>query len=543
MRIKISLQARLELQAEVRQAYQKACWKKKREILDAFIATTGYQRKYAINLLNNNKNMNSKGKSTISRKRFYDAAVQQALLSIWHAANQICSKRLVPFLPELIRVLERKGHLCLTPEIRNKLLHISAPTVDRILKSERTVLNQRGLCTTRSGSLLKRQIPIRTFAQWDDVIPGFLEGDLVAHCGNRVDGAFLNTLVLTDIASGWTEFFSLLFRSESEVILGLKATQRILPFPFIGLDTDNGSEFINYGLLNFCEAHKITFTRSRAYRKNDQAHVEEKNGSIIRRIIGYDRYEGVVAQAALASLYAILRIYINFFQPSLKLISKERVDGKVTKKYDKAQTPYQRVMQSIHITDEVKCKLSLQYEENDPVTLLNRLRELQDAFWEHAWKPCSHGIQIREQQKIVAAPTFEQIEPISSTTAISALTILLEKAAPKHYRRTAKPKKELPPRTWRTRSDPFVDIWDNHLVPRLQLEPQLTATSLLEELTKTQPVKFNASQLRTLQRRVANWRAEQVHLIRQQAVAIAGDEKPISDYLTMAMAESLGYDS
>lgn len=199
---------------------------------------------------------------------------------------------------DLLTALERFGHLSISMEVRNRLLTISTSTVDRLLETKRQE-NSKGICTTRPGSLLKKQIKIRTFADWDDVVPGFLEGDLVAHCGDQIGGAFLNTLVLTDIASTWTEFFPLLRKSEADVIAALKVAQQILPFSLIGLDTDNGSEFINYTLLNFCKTQKITFTRSRAYKKNDQAHVEEKNGSIVRRLIGYDRYEGLAAYNSL----------------------------------------------------------------------------------------------------------------------------------------------------------------------------------------------------------------------------------------------------
>jgi hypothetical protein len=171
-------------------------------------------------------------------------------------------------------------------------------TADRLLKKERD-LKGKGISTTKPGALLKKQIQIRTFADWDDVTPGFMEGDLVAHCGGDVSGSFLNTLVLTDIASGWTECLPLLCRGSANVVSGITITQQVLPFTLLGVDTDNDGEFINYELLNFCKSQKITFTRSRAYKKNDQADVEEKNGSIVRRLVGYDRYEGTEAWHAL----------------------------------------------------------------------------------------------------------------------------------------------------------------------------------------------------------------------------------------------------
>ena len=192
------------------------------------------------------------------------------------------------------------------------------------------------MSTTRPGNLLKRQIRVRTFTEWDQVRPGFFEADLVAHCGESAEGSFLHTLVLVDIASGWTECMALLRRSEADVIGALNAVRQALPFPLLGLDTDNGSEFINYELLRYCREEEITFTRSRPYRKNDQAHVEEKNGSVVRRLIGYDRYEGVKAWRALTELYSVLRWYQNFFQPSMKLLRKQRHGAQLRKFYDQA---------------------------------------------------------------------------------------------------------------------------------------------------------------------------------------------------------------
>ena len=248
--------------------------------------------------------------------------------------------------------------------------------------------------------MIKKQIQVRTFADWNNASPGFVEADLVAHCGGRVDGSFLNTLVLTDIASAWTEFLPLLRKSEEDVVGALKVAQKLLPFSLLGLDTDNGSEFINYKLLKFCEEQKITFTRSRAYHSNDQAHVEEKNGSIVRRIMGYDRYEGNEAWNALAALYAKLRLYVNFFQPSMKLLSKQRCGTKIRKLYDKAQTPYQRLSLSPHINEEIKANLKKQYETLDPLSLLQELKDLQGQFFQYAWKgPVNKTVPLIVVQK------------------------------------------------------------------------------------------------------------------------------------------------
>jgi hypothetical protein len=318
MKTQMSLQLRRELLFRIKEGYQLAPWKEKVKLLDGFIATTGYQRKYAIALLHQVKSELADNKNKLHKNCQYDGAVQQILIAIWNAANRICSKRLTPFLPSLIDSLERHGHLSLPAQVKQKLLNISAATVDRLLKAER-LTSQKGVGTTRRGGFLKKQIQIKSYSDWNETAPGFLEADLVAHCGDNAEGSFLNTLVLTDISSTWTEFVPLLHKSEIAVTTGLDIVENLVPFIILGLDTDNGSEFINYELLKFCETKHITFTRSRPYRKNDQAHVEEKNGSIIRRLVGYDRFEGQATWNVLTELYAILRLYVNFFQPSLKL--------------------------------------------------------------------------------------------------------------------------------------------------------------------------------------------------------------------------------
>ena len=304
--------------------------------------------------------------------------MKRALVTLWTTANRICSKRLVPFLPELIEVMERHGHLSLPADVRGKLLTISPATADRLLATERS--NQRGMSTTRPGSLLKKQIKVRTFADWDDLQPGFLEADLVAHCGVSAAGSFLHTLVLVDVATGWTECVALLRRSEADVIGALNSLRGRLPVPLLGLDTDNGSEFINYEMLRYCQREQITFTRSRVNRKNDQAFVEEKNGSVVRRLIGYDRYEGLGAWRALIHLYEILRLYVNFFQPSMKLIEKQREGVRVKKRYDRAQTPYQRIIASGYLTKRKRERIESLYRKLDPVTLLKELEQRQDHF-------------------------------------------------------------------------------------------------------------------------------------------------------------------
>ena len=444
--------------------------------------------------------------------QLYDEQVRQALIAVWCAANKICSKRLVPFLPQLITVMEKHGHLRLSVDVRKRLLKISASTVDRMLSSERECLRQ-GISTTRPGSLLKHQIQVRTFADWDDVIPGFIEADLVAHCGGNTNGQFLNTLTLVDICTGWLELMPLLRKSAKDVIEGLRVAEDLLPFRLQGLDTDCGSEFINYDVLNYCEENNITFTRARTHRKNDQAHVEEKNGSVVRRLVGYDRYQGMKAWEALTQLYCVLRKYINFFQPSLKLLEKERRGAKVSKKYDSAKTPFQRVLLSEHVEQPTKNLLTQEYEALDPVALLAQIERLQDQLWQHS---CSKT-NICEPELIVT------IDDMADTTVTKTEATT---AASRYYRSSRKIDLRCSPRTWRTRIDPFEKTWDEIRL-RLELMPETTATDLICWLMSKYPDEYALKQTRTLQRRIAQWRLEQEGQEKKMRALIFTKKSPI----------------
>ena len=553
----MSVTTRKELLRHIQARYQNSNSRDKSKILDEFCTLTTYGRKYAIHLLSledNGPRYNRTEKRLKSKK--YNEAILQALLTLWNAANQICSKRLVPFIPDLLCTLERFGHISLPEDVRNRLLSISPATVDRLLETVRKE-GKKGLCTTASGSLLKQQIKIRTFSDWNDVVPGFFEGDLVAHCGTTTQGVYLNTLVITDIASTWTEFFPLLVKGEAEVISALRVAQALLPFILLGLDTDNGSEFINYALLEFCKSNAITFTRSRAYKKNDQAHVEERNGSIIRRLIGYDRYEGLDAYNALSELYAVLRLYVNFFQPSLKLLSKKREGAKVTKKYDKAKTPYQRLMLSSHITLDEKNKLKQQYNQLDPVELLKKLVDLQNNFWKHAWKPTDdNALAISETEALINEITHSKINEVKIAQCMDSIDTVggqnvsesnhssqqsVTKVIPqssnniRRYRHTKKPRKNLGrPLTWRTCPDAFVNEWVQIKI-QLELNPSVTAKMILENLIKNKPDEFNINQLRTLQRRVSQWRFSQLKMHQEmQSKKIIIQEESAELYLSLA---------
>jgi hypothetical protein len=369
-----------ELIAAIRPRYLKANKAGKEQILNELIANTGYHRKSAIRVLKHGPK--PKGLKKPGRQKIYRGEVVQVLEQIWEICGRICSKRLQPFLPEIVTILERHHELCLSPQIKSLLLSMSRSTIDRCLKKARFTSPQRGLSTTKPGALLKQAIPIRTFTPWEEERPGFLEIDLVAHCGSSTVGTYLNTLTATDLATGWTECLALADKTQVVVSQAICQLRLDLPFLLLGLDSDNGSEFINDTLLRYCQSEQITFTRSRPYKKNDQAHVEQKNWSVVRHTIGYDRLETPQELALLRSIYADLRLYINFFQPVLKLIGKERIDGKTIRTYDRATTPYRRVLglDTLHL--DVKARLTAQYVQLNPVNL----RASIDAKVARLWK-------------------------------------------------------------------------------------------------------------------------------------------------------------
>jgi len=495
----MSLQARRELLFRIKVRYQAANKKEKTEILNGFIQATGYGRKHAITVLTASSDSGEPAKAVKRiRRTKYDLDVHQALSAIWNAANQICSKRLVPFMPDFVDALERFGHLSISTTTRRKLLSMSPATVDRVLRAERRG-KTKGRSTTKAGLLLKSKIKVRTYADWNDASPGFFEADLVAHCGDAVEGGFLNTFVLTDIAMGWTEFLPILNKGEADVIAALTHLRGCLPMPLLGLDTDNGSEFINHGLLEFCENEKITFTRSRSYKKNDQAHVEQKNGNIIRRMVGFDRFDGNEAASAMLELYQVLRLYVNFFQPSVKLAAKSRNGSRTTKVYDRAQTPYQRLINSNHISTSKKEMLRQQFSSLDPVMLYREIGIRQNKLWDYAWRQ-----EIRNVgSDLKPAPKPVLCKPEPSTSDTDRYLELLKGYLPKRQHKTSN--KPRVPHTWRTRPDPFEEMGgDIELLMRL--DPSQTAKQLFNKLCERYPGKLDLSQYRTLQRRLSRWR-------------------------------------
>ena len=449
--------------------------------MDEFVAVTGYHRKHSIRLLNTAAVM-AAGRRP--RLRLYDEAVREALITLWEASDRVCGKRLKPLLPLLVEALERHGHLRLDDVVRAKLLAASASTIDRLLAEPRTRVGRKR--SARAAPAIRRTITVRTFADWKEPLPGYMEADLVAHAGESVEGSFVHTLVMTDIASGWTECAGLAVREGSLVVEALERLRTTMPFPLRGLDTDNGSEFINDAVLNYCTQAGIEFTRSRPYRKNDQAWVEQKNGSIVRRLVGYRRLEGIAAAEALSQLYAASRLFVNFFQPSFKLAEKKRFGARVRKRYHAPETPCARLLRSDAVPEEMKERLRAVATTLDPLRLLDEIRSAQYRL---------AGLAAGESPHVVPRRDGELDQFLRSLA-----TAWHEGEVRPTHRSQPKPRRD-----WRTRKDPFEAVWPR-ILGWLQAEPDRTAVELLHRLQCEQPGEFPDGQLRTLQRRLRLWR-------------------------------------
>ena len=389
----LTMRQKMAVTGELRDRYQKSKKREKITILNEFTKLTGYNRSYASQILNQSKLLGyvhvagktikyiRDHKKRRKKKRYYDHDVLIALKKLWEGADYICSKRLAPYLEEYITVLEKFKEIKLTHEVREKLLTISPATIDRLLAPVRKRQQIKGRSTTRPGSLLKKNIPIRTYSEWDDTIPGFFEVDLVSHDGGQSRGDFIQSLNFTDIATGWDEMVAVKNKAQRWVFEGIKEIRDRLPFPILGFGSDNGSEFINDELIRYCEREQITFTRSRPYRKNDSCFIEQKNWSVIRRTVGYGRYDTEEELRVLNQLYSNLRLYVNFFQPVRKLVQKERFGSRIKKHYDIAQTPYRRVLSSPHIKDEIKMQLQRLYDKLNPAQLKREISRLQNKLY------------------------------------------------------------------------------------------------------------------------------------------------------------------
>jgi hypothetical protein len=392
----LSLKERKAVVKEEAAIYHKATKKEKGHMLDEFVKLTGYSRCYASCILRtygkkvavcrngartvfigddlyNGKRMKVKKRR---RERIYDEKVLNALIYLWRTSDYLCGKRLHVYLTEIIPVLKKFNEISIDEETEKKLMDISPATIDRLLKNEKMKFKLKGRSLTKPGTLLKHSIPMRTFADWNEKEPGFVEADLVGHDGGNLRGEFLYSLDVTDVHTGWTETRAIRNKAQIWTFNALKEVRERFPFPIKGLDSDNGSEFINAHLLNYCEKEHITFTRSRPYRKNDNCFVEQKNYSVVRRAVGYLRYDTDEEMRIMNKLYKVLRLYTSFFLPSMKLIEKTRIGSKVLKKYDKPRAPYKRIIALDTVSEEVKEKLRRAYEELNPFKLKREIDKI-----------------------------------------------------------------------------------------------------------------------------------------------------------------------
>ena len=369
-----------EYAAKQRERYRQASRAEKRRLLDEVVAVTGVHRKAAIRLLRRApRGLPARPRS--GRPRRYGPEVAQAAEVLWEAGGQIGAHRLHPFVGELLDRLGACDELALPPATDKLLRQASRATLTRLLAPARRRRPPRGFATTRVGTWLKHEIPIRTFTEWDDARPGFLEVDLVAHCGPTTQGFYLCTLCAVDIATAWVELEAVWGKGQERVGAAVAHVRARVPMPLLGLDSDNGSEFINQTLYAYCQRHGITFTRSRPWKKNDSAHVEQKNGAVVRGLVGYDRFATKAAHAQLARVYRLARLHVNFFQPVQKLVAKTRDGARTRRRYDAAQTPYQRLRAAGVLPPAQRADLDALYESLNPLQLRRELDRELERLW------------------------------------------------------------------------------------------------------------------------------------------------------------------
>jgi hypothetical protein len=373
--VALSMAERRAVTREMARRYARAGKKERGLMLDELCALSGYERSYAARLLRA-RALGPPGKAARrGRRPSYGPELLPALRKLWATLGRPCGKRLAPVMAATIAALERHGELELPAEQRELLCAASPATLDRLLAGERRRLASRGRTLTRPGTLLRDHVPVRTFAEWDHARPGFLEIDLVGHEGGDASGEFACSLCVTDVASGWTEVRVVRNRARKWVFAALLDVRAQLPFPLLGLDCDNGGEFINRNLAEYCRSEGITFTRSRPYRKNDACHVEQKNWSVVRRETGYGRYDTEAERVLLAAIYADLRLYVNFFLPHQKLVAKTRSGARVQKRYDEPQTPHRRLCALGVLAGPAAARLEEQYLALNPAELRRRLTD------------------------------------------------------------------------------------------------------------------------------------------------------------------------
>ncbi|MGC2461532.1 MAG: transposase family protein [Steroidobacteraceae bacterium] len=535
MGTKMTHTARAELTNVVRRRYSAATGAAKRKILDEFIATTGYHEKSAIRALN--AEPIAKRRQTRVRASLYDEAARGALIMLWEASDRVCGKRLRALLPILLPALERNGHLHLGEAMRQKILAMSASTIDRLLRVPRSATRLKK--PRRAVPELRRRVPVRTFADWNEPPPGSMEMDCVAHCGDANCGSYVNSLVLTDIASGWTEAAPMVVRESGLLVETLERIRQGLPFALRALDVDNGSEFVNESLINYCLGHGIELTRSRPYRKNDQAWIEQKNGAVVRKLLGYRRFQGIAAAQAITRLYGASRLFVNFFQPSFKLAEKHRQGAQVSKRYHPPQTPCERLLQAESLPEAAKTKLREVASALDPLKLLEEIRAVQAYLVTLAdgEKPPSAIPEPPDLSAFVASlssawragevrPTFSvdakprylrslqsvfQGHVMQTPKKVPAPASVTQPVAQTLPSTTAEKAPEQPQLIYAERGTRAFHalkmVWPL-VCRRLEGFPNITSTQLFEELCIQFPGRFHPWQVRRLMKRVKVWRQD-----------------------------------
>jgi hypothetical protein len=335
-------------------------------------------RKAAIRLLGGVKPMKAGRRP---RKRRYGPEVIELLRLVWEVGDRMCGKLLVGAISGLLDALARHGELQLGAAEREALLEMSAATMDRLLRPSRRAIGRQPRRMSVATTGLKAQVPVRTWSEWTGVAPGSLQVDLVLHCGEANEGFYLTTLTAVDVATGWTELQAVWGLGKERVGSAVHRVRQKLPFALRELHNDNGSEFLNYTLRNWCLKEKISWTRGRGYQKNDQAYVEQKNWLSVRRYVGYGRYTSKEAYQTMQQLHSLLGLYGNFFRPVRKIVAKERRGSKVVKRYDRPLTPYQRVLAAACLSEAGQEELISQYLSLNPASLRRRIETTLRRLW------------------------------------------------------------------------------------------------------------------------------------------------------------------
>ena len=478
--------ARREVLSAVAERYRSAGRVEKGRILDALCRTTGWHRKHAVRALRRRAvDKAVETEAPRERKRRYGATIKDALTALWEASDRLCGKRLVAMIPTLMPALAQHGRLQLGEGEQAQLLAVSAATIDRMLGDVK--IAAAGGRRRRAGfySAIRREVPIRTFNDWNDPAPGFCEVDMVAHGGTSVAGSFIQTLTMVDVATGWTECLPLVNRDGNLVVEAIKRAQSLFPWLLRGVDFDNDSAFMNEVVVPWCRGQKLEVTRSRAYKKNDQAFVEQKNGAVVRRLMGYGRFDGVETARVMGRLYAAARLYVNFFQPSFKLKEKRREGAKVIKRYHEPSTPYERALAHPMVAEAVKERLRAQYRTLDPVALLAEIRAAQEELGNRIDRRT--GGALREM--VVHSSTAE---PAAFARGLgNDLARGEPRATHRRPKRRYKKRVRMP-----SKLDPHMALIEGWLAA----EPQLTAIAIVGRLADLHPDQFGKKQHSIVQR-------------------------------------------